>query len=256
MGQTLLLLLEYDGTRYAGWQRQPQALTVQEVLEHALRELAGERLHAVAAGRTDAGVHARGQVVHVRLPHPWRIPQERTPKALNSLLPEDVRVIRAQLTDQPIHARYSARARWYSYTLSRRPSVFERFFCWYVPYPFEPELLEAAATIWLGEHDFTTFSRHHPETRSYVCRVYHTQWEQLDEHRWRFHICANRFVYGMVRALVGAMLQVARRRRTLQELLEALQARDRRRAAPLAPPHGLVLERVEYPPELHVQLWQ
>ncbi|MCS6965214.1 MAG: tRNA pseudouridine(38-40) synthase TruA [Candidatus Kapabacteria bacterium] len=256
MSRTLLLLLEYDGTRYAGWQRQPNALTVQAVLEDVFLHLAGVRLHAVAASRTDAGVHARGQVVHIRLPDTWNIPEERIPHALNSLLPEDIRVRRAQLTHQPIHARYDACARQYSYTLTCSPSVFSRHFCWYVPYPFDPELLSDAASIFVGTHDFTTFSKHHPETRHYICTVLEAYWERLCPYRWRFNIRADRFVYGMVRALVGAMLQAARRRRTIEDLQYALAARNRRYASPLVPPNGLVLERVFYPEHLDVCPWK
>ncbi len=255
MWRTLLLRLEYDGTRYAGWQHQPHGLTIQAVLEEALKRLTGHSLRAVAAGRTDAGVHARGQVVHIRVPPSWRIPEERIPPALNSLLPEDIRVRRAQLTDRPIHARYDACARAYSYTITRIPSVFGRHFRWYVPFPFDPELLSEAAEVFLGRHDFTTFSKHQPQARSYFCTVFESRWEQLCSGSWRFHIRADRFVYGMVRALVGAMLQVARRRRTVDDLRYALAARDRRYASALAPPHGLVLERVFYPEELGVRLW-
>lgn len=255
MWRTLLLRLEYDGTRYAGWQRQPNAPTIQAVVEAALERLCTQPLHAVAAGRTDAGVHARGQVVHVRIPPRWRIPEERIPAALNSILPPDVRVRCAQLTEHPIHARYDACAREYSYTLTRSPSVFGRHFCWYVPFPFEPEPLSEAASLFVGRRDFTTFSKYHPQARSYICTVMEARWEQLCKGCWRFHIRADRFVYGMVRALVGAMLQVARRRRTLEDLRQALKARDRRYASPLAPPQGLVLERVFYPENLGVHLW-
>ncbi len=255
MPRTLLLLLEYDGTRYAGWQRQPNAITIQAVLEEALGKVAGQPLHAVAAGRTDAGVHARGQVVHVRLPSLWRIPAERIPYALNSYLPEDIRIRRAQLTEQPIHARYDACARYYSYTLSRAPSVFCRHFRWHVRYPFDPELLCAAAPVFLGTHDFTTFSKHNPAQRHSICTVTEARWERLCSTCWRFHIRADRFLYGMVRALVGAMLQVARRRLSIEDLRQALHQRNRRYASPLAPPQGLVLERVFYPEHLHVRLW-
>jgi len=256
MSLTLLLLLEYDGTGYAGWQRQPNAITVQAILEKALEHLFGVRLNAVAAGRTDAGVHARGQVVHARLPANWRpIPEDRIPIALNSHLPEDIRIRRAQITEHPIHARYDACARQYSYTLSRIPSVFYRHFCWYVPFPFDPELLSEAAQVFLGRHDFTTFSKHHPAVRSSICTVTEARWEKICPGCWRFYIRADRFLYGMVRALVGAMLQAARRRRTIEELRYALEARNRRYASPLAPPHGLVLERVFYPEHLPIRLW-
>lgn len=255
MSRTLLLLLEYDGTRYAGWQRQPNALTIQAVLEEALERWAGRRLRAVAAGRTDSGVHARGQVVHVRLPSLWPIPAERTPCALNSCLPEDIRVRKAQLTEHPIHVRYDACARQYSYTLSRTSSVFCRHFRWHVPYPFDPELLEEAASVFLGTHDFTTFSKYNPATRHPVCTVTEARWERLCSTCWRFHIRADRFLYGMVRAVVGVMVQVARRRLSVEELRQALQRRDRRYGAPLAPPQGLVLERVFYPEHLPIRLW-
>ncbi|MCS7176145.1 MAG: tRNA pseudouridine(38-40) synthase TruA [Candidatus Kapabacteria bacterium] len=252
MSYTLLLLLEYDGTHYAGWQRQRGARTVQATLEDALTQLLGFPVRAVAAGRTDAGVHARGQVVHVRLPTIPRIPEERIPRALNSLLPDDLLVRAARLSERPIHVRYDACARAYSYMITNRPSVFSRHFSWYVPVPLDGELLQAATSLFVGRHDFTTFSKHDPSTKSYICSVTEAHWSQPCPYSWRFYIRADRFVYGMVRALVGAMVQVAQRRRTLEELQHALAARDRRYASPLAPPHGLVLESVFYPPDIQV----
>jgi tRNA pseudouridine38-40 synthase len=224
-------------------------------VEEALSHLAGTQLHAVAAGRTDAGVHARGQVVHVRLPTTWHIPEARIPAALNSLLPEDIRVRRAVLTTLPIHARYDACAREYSYTLLLRPSVFLRHLAWYVPFSLDFERLQEAALIFLGRHDFTTFSKHNPAIRNTTCTVSEARWERLCSVCWRFRIRADHFLYGMVRALVGAMVQVARGRRTLEELRHALAARNRRYASPLAPPQGLVLERVIYPDHLPIAQW-
>lgn len=251
--KTLVLKVAYDGTDFVGMQRQLNGRSVEEVLSHAIEHLYGEPAAIVAAGRTDAGVHARGMVVHTRLQHADRLPVERIARAINSVLPEDVRVVGVHLrSDVSFHARYDARRRRYSYTITRCDDPLQRRYQWYVPYRLRETVLNDCAAIFIGTHDFTTFSKLNVGQRSYICTVEQCQWQDCGGGRYRLDIVANRFVYGMVRAIVGAILDCARGKRSLDEIADALAACDRTKSSPLAPPHGLVFESVEYPDPLGV----
>lgn len=240
------LLVEYDGTDYAGWQRQVNALTVQEVLENAIQSITGESVNVIGSGRTDRGVHGFGQVVHVDFPDSSSIPEKQLAKAINSSLPHDIRVRAATFVEDRFHARFQAVRREYKYTLADHYSVFRRRYAWQVWTPFNPEMLSAAAEVFLGTHDFTTFSKHNPDTENQVCHVEKAEWSRIEDGVWSFHIIADRFVYAMVRSVVGAMMAVAGNKRSLDDVREALQIQDRTRKSPLAPPMGLVLWRVRY----------
>jgi len=254
MMKTLVLKLAYDGTDFVGMQRQPNGRTVEGVLAGAIARIYGEKSSIVPAGRTDSGVHARGMVVHVRLVDAERVPLERIARALNAELPSDVRVRGVQLrSDRTFHARYDAIRRTYHYYLSLCSDPLLRRYEWQIPFRINEALLVDAASVFLGTHDFTTFSKYNPEQRSYICTVERCHWHVRGNGRYQLEITANRFVYGMVRALVGAMLDCARGRCTVNELADALQERNRSRLRPLAPPHGLVFESVEYPDELGVE---
>lgn len=248
--QTLILCIEYDGSGYAGWQRQPNALTVQECVERALANITQQKLSAVAAGRTDAGVHARGQVTHTALGGAFPVREEKIRKAINSNLPKDIRVNGAKIFKGKFNARFDAIAREYSYSLTSSDSVFLTHFATFIKYPFDPNILTEAAGVFRGEHDFTTFSKHNPDTARYWCKVEKCEWEKVEAKLWRLHIIADRFVYGMVRALTGAMIDAARKKRSIPELQTALDKSDRSLSSPLAPPQGLVLERIYYPEEI------
>ena len=251
--KNLLLRLEYDGTNFAGWQIQPNARTVQGDLEKAFLKTFGVELSVVGAGRTDAGVHARGQVAHVFLKDGANeIPEDKITKAVNSCLPKDVRLRNAILLKEPVHARFDATAREYSYTITTEESVFKRFYAWTPKSPFNKNLLKAASEVFKGTHDFTTFSKFNSETKHYRCDVTNCEWTEIDEKTLRLKIRANRFVYGMVRALTGAMMDAARGRRTPDELQRSLLLKDRSLSSPLAPPEGLVLERIYFPAELQL----
>ncbi len=252
--KTLVLLIAYDGTDFVGMQRQPNGRTVEEVLCSALEKIYNQPMSIIPAGRTDAGVHARGMVVHTRVANAERIPIERIARALNSQLPPDVRVRGVQLRDDTtFHARYDARCRRYSYTISRCDDPLLRRYQWFVGASIRESLLNECARIFLGTHDFTTFSKLNTSQRSYICTVEHCQWRACGDGRFRLDIAANRFVYGMVRALVGAMVDCARGKRTLEEIADALALCDRQAASAMAPPHGLIFESVEYPEHLGVE---
>jgi tRNA pseudouridine38-40 synthase len=241
------LLIEYDGTEYAGWQRQQNATTVQEVLENAVAKIMGtDSASVIGSGRTDSGVHAFGQVAHTDIPNSSSIPDHQLPKAFNAVLPRDVRVRAAKIVDASFHARFQAKRREYRYTVCRQYSVFRRLYSWHVKHAFSTDTMRSAAEIFCGQHDFTTFSKHNPSTENYVCHVQEAQWSEVEAGVWHFHIAADRFVYGMVRCIVGAMMDAALRKRSIDDLQEALERKDRLLSSPLAPPEGLILWRVSY----------
>jgi len=244
--RTLIMEIEYDGTRYAGWQRQTNALAVQEVVEKALSAAFNRPLTCIGAGRTDAGVHARGQVAHSILRQKSNIPDEKIVTAVNSNLPEDICIRRAGLVDYKFHATSDAIAREYSYSIHTRRSVFLRHFSNYYKYNINLDKLDEAAAVFVGKHDFTTFSKNNAETKSYTCNIEFCYWDKIDDTHRVMHIKADRFVYGMVRALVGVMVDYARDRRTLEEIKSSLAEADRGKLGPLVTPEGLVLEKVYY----------
>ena len=249
---TLILKIEYDGTNYGGWQIQPNAPSVQEEIEKVLSQLNGSHIGIVGAGRTDAGVHARGQVAHAKLESKFPVPENKIKFVLNSKLPADIRIVDAKIVNFDFHARFDAIAREYSYTITSQNSVFNRLYSTLINYKLDFNKLKISADIFAGKHDFTTFSKHNPDTKSYVCNVKKCNWKEVDENTWRLQIRSDRFVYGMVRSLVGAMIDVARGKRTIKEVKQALKDCDRSKVSPLAPAKGLVLEKIIYPKKLHI----
>jgi len=253
---THVLKVEYDGTNYSGWQRQKNGLSIQHVIEQALYRLTGHDIHVLGSGRTDAGVHAKGQVAHFKTTDEvFSVPDSKVVRAINSRLPKDVRIISHCLADASFHCTRDAVYREYSYTLTNHESVFERHFATFYPYPFSVEKLMSSNTLFAGEHDFTSFSKKNPSTLSYICNVKNCAWQQINDSTFVLRIGANRFVYGMVRSIVGAMLEYSRGTLTSEEIKQLLHNPERiatKKRAPLAPPEGLVLEKVEYPDHLGI----
>lgn len=250
---TVVLKIAFDGTRYCGMQTQLNALSVQQVIEKALEKKTGFRTGIIAAGRTDSGVHARGMIVNFRVDKKWPIPAESITKALNTALPNDVVVYGSQWRDDDIfHARYDANAREYSYSITCIQDPMVRLYSWFPRIPFSKDLLFESAKLFLGEHDFTTFSKINEDTRNHVCTIHECEWRDEHNSHIQLHIKANRFVYGMVRSLVGAMMDIARKKRTMNEVRESLLHKDRIKNSSLAPAHGLVFENAYYPKELNV----
>lgn len=242
----LILEIEYDGTHYSGWQKQKNAITIQGEIEKAIAEITGIDLSLIGAGRTDAGVHARGQVAHAKLDSEIRISSEQLPLAINSKLNYDIRIKKAIFSEDKFHARFDALAREYSYTLVTKYSVFNRHFCTHVRYPLDAERLIQSAEIFLTKDDFTTFSKHNDDIQNNVCDVSLSRWDIIDAGTFRYTIRANHFLYGMVRSLVGAMLDISRGKRDASEVSHALLLRDRALQSPLADARGLILEKVYY----------
>lgn len=252
--RTVQLVLHYDGSGFSGWQRQPNERTVQGELEQVLTRLTGGHVAALGAGRTDAGVHARGQAVGVRVPERWSAANLR--RALNSLLPRDIWVARAHEMRPAFHARYSALARRYSYyvgTDEEARSPFRRHTEWPFSRALDRAALDRATSAIPGDHCFVAFAVRGtaPETDSHRCIVHSATWRER-EGGLVFEIEANRFLHHMVRFLVGTMLEQASGKRPPTSVSELLVAATNDEVSPPAPAHGLVLEKVEYPAELYL----
>lgn len=244
--QRIALLIEYDGTRYAGWQRQSNGITVQHHVEQALTKTFGHECVIHGAGRTDAGVHASGQVAHTQLyDHAHQVPLEKVGIALNTRLPFDIRIKDVAHVANDFHARFDAIWREYVYTITTSDSVFQRHFAWNPELPFQLDLLQDALNVMLGEHDFTAISKLNPATKSYICTVQKCELHESAS-LLTIRIRANRFVYGMCRAMVGVAMSVARKRLTVDELTHLLHSRVREKAPIIVPAHGLNLESIGY----------
>ena len=234
----------YDGTNFHGFQVQVGQRTVQGTLEEALAQVTQESCRVVGAGRTDAGVHARGQVIafHTHWRHSW----EELERALNAVLPPDVVVSQVEPAPADFHPRYSARSREYRYTIYNHPlrSPFYRYFAYHVAEPLDVATMARASDCLVGRHDFATFGQP-PQGENTVREVLWVLWVQ-EGPLVHFDIAANAFLYRMVRSIVGTLLLVGRGRLSPEEFREILEATDRSRAGPTVPPQGLCLMRVNY----------
>jgi tRNA pseudouridine38-40 synthase len=243
----LKLTVHYDGSAFHGWQYQPDQRTVQGELEATLTRLAASPRTAVGSGRTDAGVHATGQVVSVDMPARW---DGRTlQKALNATLPRDIWVEAAEIAPPGFHPRFDAVARSYRYDVGTHPlsrSPFHRRWCWALAEAVDENVLHALAGRLPGTRSFRSFSKSGQPERGYVCTVDRATWS-----RWelglRFEITANRYLHHMVRYLVGTMVEIGTGHRPSGAFDALLESDPDTRTSPPAPPEGLFLTLVEYP---------
>lgn len=269
--RTLRLTLAYDGTRYFGWQVQPDRLSLQEVLETAIAELTGETVKVAASGRTDAGVHAVGQVVSFNTA--LEIPVEGYRWGLVTKLPDDVVVTDVAEMPYGFHARFDAVRKRYRYVIhnSRTASPWIRPFAWWQRGPLDDEAMQAAADVLVGTHDFRCFESHWPNRSSSVRTIFEAKWSRCGP--WSpwdviespastsalnpqplslnpqpflyFDITADGFLYNMVRAIVGSLIHVGRGKWTADDLRRILETGDRSHAGDTAPACGLYLMEVE-----------
>jgi tRNA pseudouridine38-40 synthase len=249
--RTLKLTLSYDGTRLVGWQRQAAGDSVQGVLEDALARFEGGPVTVHGAGRTDAGVHALGQVASVEVT--FAHDAGMLARALNAQLPEDVRVLAVEDAAPGFHARFDARSKTYRYCIRNGPvaSPFERAFVWHVPQPLDLDAMRQAAACLLGRHDFSAFRSIGTEVPDAVrtlhaSAIVETAGAGDGGRLLTYEVTGDGFLRHMVRAIVGTLVEVGRGWRDPAQMDALLQSRDRARAGATAPPHGLFLVRVVY----------
>ena len=238
--------LEYEGTRYAGWQAQPHARTVQGELSKAAEQFLGARVEVGGSGRTDAGVHALRQVAHLKAKPAGRAPEASQLKAgLNKLLPHDVNVLRVEHAPANFHARHDARARFYVYQIATRRTAFGKAFVWGVRDRLDVRSMRAACRLVEGRHDFSSFCDSPGEQRSTLVEVGRAELAEAGG-LVLFRIGASHFLWKMVRRIVGALAEVGRGNLSAEEFGALLQRYSNAPAAWTAPPSGLFLERVLY----------
>lgn len=241
-------ILSYDGTQFAGFQVQTNACTIQGELEKVLTKISkGETIRVHGAGRTDAGVHARGQVVHFDFP--FFIEPVGMQKALNTLTTKEMTFTHVELTDEDFHSRYQAKGKMYRYTVdnNRFRDPFLRHFSCHHRYPMSLDPLEKALNYLIGTHDFTSFASTHGETAHNIRTIYQATVE-VDElsNKWTFTFVGNGFLYNMIRILMGTLLEVADGRRSAADIPLILEAKDREAAGKTSAPEGLCMEKVYY----------
>lgn len=241
------VIIEYDGTPFSGWQKQAEQPSVQQALEEAIRGFSGEEVTTQAAGRTDSGVHARGQVAHFDLSRAWDA--FRVGEALNyHLKPNPVAIIGCEEVPNTFEARFSASRRHYEYIILNRrarPGL-EVNRVWHVPQELDERAMHEAAQLMLGEHDFTTFRAAECQAKTPVKTLDQLSVSRNDDHIY-VHAHARSFLHHMVRSLVGSLKMVGEGRWGPADMQKALEARDRSWCGAMAPAAGLYLTRVDYP---------
>lgn len=244
--KNIKLLIQYDGTAYAGWQRQRNLPTVQGILEDVIKQITGEDVKVCGSGRTDAGAHALGQVANFLTRASLR-PQEFK-CAINALLPPDIVIVNAEEVPIDFHARKHAKSKIYLYMILNRdfPSAIWNRYCWWVRWPLNVDIMRKAAGFLVGVHDFSSFTNSGGSSKSTVRTVYRAQLDIKRDGFLSFEIEANGFLKQMVRVIVGTLVEVGRGRMDLVSFLALLEKGDRRLAGPTAPAKGLFLKEVKY----------
>jgi tRNA pseudouridine38-40 synthase len=243
--------IAYSGTSYHGWQEQKNALGLQQVISEAMTILLKTGIKITGSGRTDTGVHALRQVAHFDVENP--VDAENLRFRLNRFLPDDISILRIFPVHEKAHARYSAIARTYEYwiTYEKNPFMIRR--AWYIRNPLDIDLLNRAAGIMLEFNDFESFSRVKTDVNHFRCQLHSAGWKAEGD-ILKFNIESDRFLRGMVRTVVGTMVEMARGKISFKELRNIIDKKDRRLAGPAAPAHGLYLIKIDYPRDIFVKL--
>jgi tRNA pseudouridine38-40 synthase len=239
------LTIAYDGTPFHGWQIQPNALTIQEILKKAIGTITnGTDVNLIGAGRTDAGVHALGQVAHFKTEK--NLSEKKWRDALNALLPNEVVILKVEFVPDTFHARFSAIKKSYLYRIGgqRSPFLFKKE--WLITYPLNVQNMRRALNYLIGRHDFSSFASSSSESESKICHL--LKGEILkEEDTVRIRLTADRFLTHMVRTIIGTLIEFGSGKMKPKEMKEILERKDRTKAGKTAPPHGLYLENVTYP---------
>ena len=234
----------YNGTNYHGWQLQPNAISVQEVLNRSISIISREEICVVAAGRTDTGVHAKEMYGHIDFQN--FVPDENFIFKINSFLPQDIAVYEIQKVKEDAHARFDATIRKYEYWISNKKDPFMQGKAWMFYKQLDVDKMNKAAFLLLGRHDFESFSKTHSDVNNFFCTIEEANWV-VDGHYYIFHIKANRFLRNMVRAIVGTLVDVGLGKMSMKEFENAIAAKDRAETGTSVPGDALYLCEVKYP---------
>jgi tRNA pseudouridine38-40 synthase len=237
------LTLQYDGTKYAGWQIQENALSIQEVIKSSIQQILQEEVNLIGAGRTDAGVHALGQVANFTLDK--ELDLFRFKYSINSVLPDDISITNIEVVDEKFHSRFSAKKRSYIYLISNQKSPFFDRYSYNYYSELNQQKLNEISSVMIGSKDFTSFSKLNPEVQNKNCEVFEARWRK-EKNLFIFYIEANRFLYGMVRATVGTLLKAYSSESAIEYLENVFAKKNRDAAADAVPSKGLFLYKIKY----------
>ncbi|MBA7616520.1 tRNA pseudouridine synthase A [subsurface metagenome] len=241
--RNIKIVLEYDGTNFYGWQVQPKKRTVQGVLESALEKFLCKKTKVTAAGRTDTGVHAHGQVVNFS--PEGNYDEETIKNAINAHLPDDVFVKETEEVQNAFHSRFDALSRVYIYRILKNCSVFKRAFSWYYGYDLDISRMNEGCQLLLGQKDFTSFTVTKSKKENMCMDINRCQFRETED-EIIFEIEADRFLHKCVRIIIGTFVLLGRKKLEVVDIQKILLAKDRRRAGSTAPPNGLFLKEVKY----------
>lgn len=244
--RNIKLTIEYDGKEFNGWQKQPNKLNIQGTIEQAIKTITGEEIELMASGRTDAGVHALGQVANFKTNS--NIPIEKIPIAINSNLKKSIRIISAEEVDERFHSRLTCKRKTYRYIInnSEIPSAIYRNLETHIPIKLNANNMKKAATYLEGEHDFKAFKASGTSSKSSVRTIYKAEVIEMPNNRIYIELTGNGFLYNMVRIIAGTLVDVGIDKIKSEEIQKIIKSKDRSKAGKTLPPQGLYLVNVEY----------
>ena len=250
MGYRYFIQLSYNGAAYGGWQIQPNAATVQDLLESGLTKIAGLKDHVTGCGRTDAGVHAGTFYAHFDSEYAFSETElQNITLKLNRFLPQDIAIAGIRPVMPAVHARFSAVWREYEYVIIRKKDPFKYNQAYFIHGNLDIEMMNRCASLLLGRHDFKSFSKVHTQVNNYFCDIHLVHWQQED-HLLKFTIRADRFLRNMVRAIVGTLLNAGKGKLTTNEFQQIIDSQNRSAAGYSVPARGLTLTGIGYPPDI------
>lgn len=237
--------IQYDGTDFAGWQIQPNAPTIQQTITDAIKVITQKEVNLIGSGRTDAGVHALGQIANFRIDTELDI--RKFTHSLNAVLPESIAVSKLEQVDENFHARFDACKRSYIYLISLAKSPFYKKYSYLFPpaSDYDVDTLNEISKLFLGKHDFTSFAKSSSDTKTNICEIFNIHWRKKGS-LLIFYVEANRFLHGMVRTIVGTIKKAAAEKLNVDFISEVLNAKDRTVAGESVPAQGLFLYKVKY----------
>lgn len=246
MKQRYFIQISYKGTDYHGWQVQPNAITVQSIIDKSLSTVIREQIETTGAGRTDTGVHAKFFIAHFDSLNQHLNEDSNIIYSLNGILPKDISIHRIYKVAPDTHARFSAISRTYEYHISRIKNPFENEYSWYVYGPLNIKVMNEASELLKKFNDYTSFSKTHTDVKTNLCKICYSKWEEHGD-KLIFSIQADRFLRNMVRAIVGTMIDIGLEKIQIPDLINIFKIKKRKNASRSAPACGLFLTKIEYP---------